>query len=160
MEPVEPPTWSLFVDGSSGETGSGAGVVLESLEGHKLNCTVRFSFKASNNAAEYEALLAGLRLAKEVQVKRLLVSSDSQLVVSQVNEKFATKDSGMAAYLKLVMNLVPHFERFELVQVLRLKNTHTDTLSKLASSRDSKLLKIVSIERLPKPSISGGEEVL
>lgn len=71
MEPTKPPTWKLFIDGSSGETGSGAGIFLESSEGHKLNCAVRFDFKTSNNAAEYEALLAGLRLAKEMKVKRL-----------------------------------------------------------------------------------------
>ncbi|XP_022846490.1 uncharacterized protein LOC111369272 [Olea europaea var. sylvestris] len=143
MEPEEFPTWNLFVDGSSGETGSGAGVVLESPEGHKLNCVVRFSFKASNNAAEYKALLAGLRLAKEMSVKRLLASSDSQLVVSQVNGKFAAKDS-----------------EIRLIQASCLKNIHIDALSKLASSRDSELLKIVPIEHLPKPSISGGEEIL
>ena len=66
MEPVEPSTWKLLVDGSSGEVGFGAGIVLESLEGHKLNCAVRFDFKASNNATEYAALLAGLRLAREM----------------------------------------------------------------------------------------------
>ncbi|XP_022862560.1 uncharacterized protein LOC111382754 [Olea europaea var. sylvestris] len=130
MEPAELPTWNLFVDASSEQIGSGAGVVLESLEGHKLNCAIRLGFKASNNAAEYE-----------------------------VNGKFAAKDSSMAAYLKLVLNLVSHFERFELIHVPHLKNTHADALSKLASSKDSELLKIGPIERLPKPSISGGEEV-
>ncbi|XP_022891636.1 uncharacterized protein LOC111406442 [Olea europaea var. sylvestris] len=160
METTEPPTWSLFVDGSSGENGSRAGVVLESPEGHKQNCIVRFGFKASNNAAEYEAFLVGLRLAKEIQVKRHLASNDSQLVVSQVNKRFAAKDTSMTAYLKLVMNLILHYERFKLVQVPCLENTHANALSKLASSRDSKLLKIVPIERLLKPSISGGKEVL
>ncbi|XP_022852055.1 uncharacterized protein LOC111373710 [Olea europaea var. sylvestris] len=114
MEPAEPPTWRLFVDGSSGKTGSGAGIILKSPEGHKLNFTVRFDFKASNNAVEYEALLAGLRLAKEMQVRRLLANSDSQLVVSQVNGNFVVKDSSMAAYLKLILDLIPHFERFEI----------------------------------------------
>ncbi|XP_022864681.1 uncharacterized protein LOC111384604 [Olea europaea var. sylvestris] len=66
----------------------------------------------------------------------------------------------MAAYLKLVLNLVPHFERFELVQVPCFENTHADALSKLARSKDSELLRIVPIERLPKPSISRGEEVI
>ncbi|XP_022847591.1 uncharacterized protein LOC111370119 [Olea europaea var. sylvestris] len=160
MEPVEPPTWKLFIDGSSGEAGSGARIVLESPEGHSLNCAVRFGFEASNNTAEYEALLVGLRLAKEMQVRRLLASSDSQLVVSQVNGNFAAKDSSTVAYLKLVLDLVPHFERFELIQVPRLENTHADALSKLASSKDSELLKVVPIEHLSKPSIFGGEEVL
>ncbi|XP_022852947.1 uncharacterized protein LOC111374507 [Olea europaea var. sylvestris] len=135
MEPTEPPTWKLFVDGSPGEAGSGAGIVLESLKGHKLNCAVRFSFKASSNAAEYEVLLAGLRLAKKMQVRKLLASSDSQLIVNQ-------------------------FERFELIQVPLLENTHANALSKLVSSKDSELLKVVPIEYLSKPSIFGGEEVL
>ncbi|XP_022843269.1 uncharacterized protein LOC111366805 [Olea europaea var. sylvestris] len=124
MEPVEPPMWKLFVDGSSGEAGSGTGILLESPEGHKLNC---------------------LRLAKEIQVKRLLTSSDSQLVVSQVNGNFTAKDSNMVAYLKLVLDLVLHFERFELIQVPRLENTHANALSKFASSKDSELLKSLSV---------------
>ncbi|XP_022854960.1 uncharacterized protein LOC111376241 [Olea europaea var. sylvestris] len=160
MEPTKPPTWHLFVDESSGETGSGAGIVLESPKGHKLNCAVRFDFKVSNNAVEYEALIAGLRLAKEMQVKRLLANRDSQLVVSQVNRNFAAKDSSMAVYLKLVLDLIPHFEMFELIQVPHLENTYADALSKLASSKDSELLNIVPIERLLKPSILGGEELL
>ncbi|XP_022859989.1 uncharacterized protein LOC111380608 [Olea europaea var. sylvestris] len=72
--------WNLFIDGSVGDVGSSAGVVLISPKGHKLNLLVRFGFKATNNVAEYEALLTGLRLAKEIQVKRLLISSDSQLI--------------------------------------------------------------------------------
>ncbi|XP_022848720.1 uncharacterized protein LOC111371032 [Olea europaea var. sylvestris] len=83
MENVEPPTWNLFMDGSSGKIGSGAEVVLISLKGHKLNSAIMFRFKATNNVAEYEALLLSLGLAREMQVKRLLISSDSQLVVSQ-----------------------------------------------------------------------------
>ncbi|XP_022853222.1 uncharacterized protein LOC111374726 [Olea europaea var. sylvestris] len=149
MEPVKPPTGKLFVGGSSGETGFGAGIVLESSEGHKLNCAVRFGFKASNNVPEYEALLACLKLAKEMQVRRLLASSDSQLIVNLVNGNFAAKDSSMVAYLK-----------FELTQVPHLENTHADALSKLASSKDSEPLKVVPIEHLSKPSTSGGEEVL
>ncbi|XP_022880973.1 uncharacterized protein LOC111398284 [Olea europaea var. sylvestris] len=66
----------------------------------------------------------------------------------------------MATYLKLVLTLVLHFKRFELVLVLYLENTHTDALSKLSNSKDSELLRIVPIERLLKPSISGGEEVM
>ncbi|XP_022874263.1 uncharacterized protein LOC111393096 [Olea europaea var. sylvestris] len=160
MEPAEPPAWKLFVDRSSGKAGFGAGIVLESTEGHELNYAVRFGFKASNNAIEYEALLAGLRLAREIQVRRLVASSDSQLIVNQVSGSFVAKDSSMFAYLKLVLDLVPHLERFKLIQVPCLENTHADALSKLASSKDSELLKVVTIEDLSKPSIFGGEEVL
>ncbi|XP_022895224.1 uncharacterized protein LOC111409403 [Olea europaea var. sylvestris] len=160
MEPAEPSAWKLFVDGSSGEAGTGAGIVLESPEGHLLNCAVRFGFRASNKVAEYEALLAGLRLAKEMQVRKLLASSDSQLVVNQVNGDFAAKDDNMLAYLKLVLDIIPHFEKFELTQVPRLENAHADALSKLASSVNSELLNIVPIEHLSKPCTFEGEELL
>ncbi|XP_022880881.1 uncharacterized protein LOC111398180 [Olea europaea var. sylvestris] len=158
MEPAEPPTRKLFVDGSSREAGSGTGIVLESPKGHKLNCAVRFGFKASNNAAEYEARPVSLRLAREMQVRRLVASSDSQLIVNQVSGSFTTKDSSMVAYLKLVKDLIPQFERFKLIQVPRLENTHADALSKFASSKDFELLKVVPIEHLLKHSIFGGEE--
>lgn len=60
IEPADLPTWNLFVDGPSGEAKSRARIVLVSPEGHKLNCAVRFEFKATNNVAEYKALLASL----------------------------------------------------------------------------------------------------
>ena len=56
--------WSIFVDGSSNENGSGAGIIMISPEGHRFHSVLRFGFEASNNEAEYEALLAGLRVAK------------------------------------------------------------------------------------------------
>ncbi|XP_022874289.1 uncharacterized protein LOC111393127 [Olea europaea var. sylvestris] len=71
IENVELPTWNLFMDGSFGDTGSGAEVVLISPEGHKLNSAIRFMFKATNNVAEYEALLASSRLAREMQIPRV-----------------------------------------------------------------------------------------
>lgn len=113
MEPAESPVGSLFVDGSSEDIWFEAGMVLVSLEGHKLNYAMRFNFKATNNAAEYEALFVDFRLAKEMQVKRLVINSDSQLVVSQVYGSFSIKDKSMAAYLKLVMEFVPTFEKYE-----------------------------------------------
>lgn len=72
--------------------------------------------------AKYKALLAGLRLARKMQVKRLHTNCDSQLVVSQVNGSFAAKDTSMAAYLKWAIEFPPPppaFEKFELVQILR-----------------------------------------
>ncbi|XP_022849846.1 uncharacterized protein LOC111371929 [Olea europaea var. sylvestris] len=152
MEHVEPPTWNLFVDRSAGNAGLNAKVVLISPEGHKLNSGVRFGFKATNNVAKYEALLAGLRLAKEMKAKRLLINSDSQLIVSQVNGNFSVKDKTMASYLKVVMNLIPSFEKFELTLIPRIENSHADALSKLTSSKDSELLTVVPLEYLLLPS--------
>ncbi|KAL5540825.1 hypothetical protein UlMin_043795 [Ulmus minor] len=83
--------WHLYVDGSSTDNCSGAGVILVSPERVRLSCALRFRFKATNNQAEYEALLAGLRLAKEVSARHLLIYSDSQLIVNQVNSEYQAK---------------------------------------------------------------------
>ena len=53
-------------------------------DGHRFHCAIRFNFSASNNEAEYEALLAGLRLARDMNIKVLDIYSDSKLVVNQV----------------------------------------------------------------------------
>ncbi|XP_022880896.1 uncharacterized protein LOC111398193 [Olea europaea var. sylvestris] len=147
-EQAKPPTWNLFVDGSAGDAGSGTGVVLISPEGHKLTLVVRFGFKATNNVAQYESLLAGLRLAKEMQVKRPLIGSDSQLVVNQVNGNFSARDKTVASYLKMVMSLIPSFEKFEFLQIHRIENAQADALSKLVSSKNFELLAVVPIEHL------------
>jgi hypothetical protein len=84
--------WTLSVDGASNIRGSGAGVVLEGPDGVLIEQSLRFAFKASNNQAEYEALLAGMKLAKEMEITDLRAKSDSQLVTNQVSGEFQTKD--------------------------------------------------------------------
>ena len=76
------------MDSSSNQKGCGAGVVLESPTGVRLEQSLRFTFKASNNQAEYEALIAGLLLAIDMGVEHLVCLSDSQLTVGQVNDKY------------------------------------------------------------------------
>ena len=72
--------WVLSVDGSSNQQGSGAGVILEGPNGLLIEQALRFTFKASNNQAEYEALIVGILLAKKMGAQSLLVKSDSLLV--------------------------------------------------------------------------------
>ena len=64
-----------------------------------MNCALRFGFKASNNEAEYEALIAGLELAKEMKVESLDIFNDSQLIVCQINEEYQAREEKIAAYL-------------------------------------------------------------
>lgn len=109
---------------------------------------MRFEFKVTNNVVEYEALFVGLRLAKKMQVRKLIINSDSQMVVSQVNGTFIAKKMSMSSYLKLVMSLLGSFEKFELIQILRDENAHANALSKLANSKDFELLTVISIEHL------------
>ena len=88
-------TWILSVDGSSNSKGSGTGIIIESSTGTMIEQCLKFEFKASNNQAEYEALIAGLRLVIDLSVRHLTIRSDSQLVVSQVNGDYQAKENNM-----------------------------------------------------------------
>ena len=74
--------WSVHIDGSSNRQAGGAGVVLHTSEGDKIECIIRLDFPMTNNEAEYEALVAGLDLAKAVGAENLIVYCDSQGVTS------------------------------------------------------------------------------
>ncbi|KAL5541056.1 hypothetical protein UlMin_042629 [Ulmus minor] len=151
--------WKLYVDGSSTENSSGAGIILLSPDGVKLSCAVRFKFKATNNQAEYEALLSGLRLAKEVSARHLTIYSDSQLVVSQVNSEFQAKGEKMASYLEKAKEAMNQFDTVTIIQVPRAENTNADALARLATGLEERLLKTVPIEILEVPSIVKPEQV-
>ena len=89
----------MSVDGSSNIKGSGLGVVLKSPQGDILEQSIHCEFRATNNEAEYEALIAGLDLAKSLDVKDIQVMSDSQLIVRQMNGSYEARDQRMSAYL-------------------------------------------------------------
>ncbi|KAI5349432.1 hypothetical protein L3X38_002319 [Prunus dulcis] len=125
------PLWTLFVDGSSNAQGCGAGLVLVSPDKVALEYALRFNFQASNNEAEYEALLAGLRLAKEMDARQIQIFSDSQLVVHQVNQDFTAKDASMTAYLQHARHLLTTFHAHSIKQVPRSENSHADALASL-----------------------------
>ncbi|GKC81072.1 reverse transcriptase domain-containing protein [Tanacetum coccineum] len=85
VEKELPEPWILFTDGSSCTYGSGAGLILTNLEGMKFTYALRFRFDATNNGAEYEALIVGLRIAEQMGVKNLQANVDSRLMANQVN---------------------------------------------------------------------------
>ena len=94
----------------------------------------RLGFNASNNEAEYEALLAGLRVVSDLDAKEVEVYSDSRLVVNQVQGSFEVKDPRMVEYLRLVKQIMDCFMNVRVVQVARGKNWHVNSLATLASS--------------------------
>ena len=80
--------WTLNVDGASRHTGAGIGLQLKSPVGERIEQAIQLGFNASNNESEYEALLSGIELVAIVSIDKLLIQSDSQSVVGQVNEEF------------------------------------------------------------------------
>ncbi|XP_077242600.1 uncharacterized protein LOC143883127 [Tasmannia lanceolata] len=158
-EPFGDPEWSLFVDGSSNKQGSGAGLILTGPDGLSIEYVLRFCFKASNNEAEYEALIVGMKLALEVGADDLRAHNDSQLVTNQVLGEYEARESKMSKYLTKVKTLAQMFKRFEVVKVPRTENAKADTLSRLASSGYTNL-GAVHIEVLKKASVDAKEETV
>ncbi|GJY37292.1 reverse transcriptase domain-containing protein [Tanacetum coccineum] len=153
--PQEP--WTLFTDGSSCVDGSGAGLILTSPEGTEFTYALRFQFTASNNEAEYEALIAGLRIAAQMGVRNVHVSVDSKLVANQVLGAYVAKEENMIKYLEKVKSLVSGFANFSISQVPRSKNKKADALSKIASTSFAHLSKQVLVEILKEKSIQEKE---
>ena len=91
--------WKVFVDGASSAMGAGAEIVIATLEGIQLENSFRLGFRASNNEAKYEALLAGMRTVLSMGARDVEAYSDSRLVVNQVNGSFEARDSRMKEYL-------------------------------------------------------------
>ncbi|XP_025703564.1 uncharacterized protein [Arachis hypogaea] len=149
-----PESWKLHVDGSSNITSGGAGVILESQNGVISEQSVRYEFPVSNNQAKYEALLAGLTLAKELGAKVLEVNTDSQVVSSQINGDYQTRDPLHQQYLAKVNELKERFEHITVQHVPRERNTRADLLSKLASTKPGHGNKSLIQEVIKSPSIS------
>ena len=99
----------MYFDGSIMSPGLGAGVVLISSDGSRLHYVIRLHFFASNNAAEYEPLINGLRIAIELGATRLYVRGDSELVIDQVMKESSYKSPLMVAYYQEVRKLEDKF---------------------------------------------------
>jgi ribonuclease HI len=130
--------WTIFVDGSSNSKGSGAGIILENEEGVLVEVSLELSFQTTNNQAEYEAFLAGLRLAEDIGAEEVKIYTDSQLVASQVSGEYQAKDERLAEYLTLIKGRLAKFKRVEVQHVPREHNSRSDVLSKLASTKRKK----------------------
>ena len=95
----------MHFDGSKMLAGLGAGVVLTSPTGDTVQYVLQIMYTDSNNAAEYEALLHGLRMAVCMGIQCLEVRGDLNLAISQINGDFDAKDPKMAAYRNAVLKI-------------------------------------------------------
>jgi ribonuclease HI len=132
---IQPKLWTMFFDGSQMKTGAGVGLLFISPLGKHLRYVIRLHFPASNNVAEYEALVKGLRIAIELGVRRLDARGDSQLVIDQVMKNSHCRDPKMEAYCDEVRRLEDKFYGLELNHIARRYNETADELAKIASGR-------------------------
>ncbi|XP_074356266.1 uncharacterized protein LOC141695965 [Apium graveolens] len=131
------PWWTLHVDGAVNNNGSGAEIVLITPEGHRLMSDIHFKFYATNNNAEYEALINGLKLALKVGAVNLIVRSDFELVANQVNGGFQARGPRTELYMRCAKRLLGKFLSARLESVPREENSNADALAKMGSQMDS-----------------------
>nr|KYP75646.1 Retrovirus-related Pol polyprotein from transposon 17.6 [Cajanus cajan] len=146
--------WILHVDGSSNAQGSGAGIILANPSGITIEQSLRFGFRASNNQAEYEALIAGLRLATEMNVKKVICWTDSKVVAEQVNDNFQVKDANLLQYYHLFRKLKDDFTEVQIRHIPRSNNERADQLARLASTRKPGQLRTTIHLEVPSPSVA------
>ena len=119
--------------------GSGADLILTSLEGIDIEYALRFGFHTSNNESEYEAVIAGLNLAHSLEVDQLEVYSDSQPVVRQIEDTYEAKSERMILYLRKVRDLLKKFVLVQIKHVPRAESSRADALAKLATASQEDL---------------------
>lgn len=133
------PTLVAYVDGSSTNQRSGVGVTLTSPEGQKFKYAIKFDFATTNNEAEYEAVLAGLSIAQDIEVANVEIRSDSQVVVGQINEGFTTQGDMMVNYLEKVCQFQSYFDEVVLTKIPREENIQADALSRVGSGTEQEI---------------------
>jgi ribonuclease HI len=107
----------------------------------------------TNNTAEYEAFLAGLRIAKDMGAKRVKICTDSQCVASQVTNEYQVQEEHLQEYVQLVQTKMKKFDYVDVVHVPREQNARADILSKLASMQTANGNRTVMQEVLTEPSV-------
>lgn len=128
------------------------GLVLISPEGIILEKSLRLGFLATNNEAEYEALLEGMSMIRRLGGKCASIFSDSRLIVGQVSGELEAKDERMQRYLARAKRLQAHFDDFRLTHIPRSGNTHADSLATLATSSAQPLPRVILVEDLCRPT--------
>ena len=151
--------WKMYFNRSLKLGGAGAGVLLISPDRKQLKFVLQILWQATNNEAEYEALIHGLRVAITLIIKQLLVYGDSAVVINQVNKDWDCTKENMGAYCAEIRKLEKHFQGLEILHVLRDSNIAADVLAKLGSDR-VKVPPGVFIEELSAPSIKQPGEIV
>ncbi|XP_074314959.1 uncharacterized protein LOC141651136 [Silene latifolia] len=147
--------WTLYIDGASNARGAGVGLVLQSPKGDMIVQAIRCEFKATNNEAEYEALILGMQMVSGLKVRNLRVYSDSLLVVNHVNNEYVARDPKMIAYLKIATERKSKFRTFKITQVPREQNVEADALATLGSTFQPAELSNIPITHVLTPAIQG-----
>jgi ribonuclease HI len=116
-------SWGMDFDGAHSNTGSGARMVLRSPDDVTTLFSYRLEFNCTNNVAEYKALILGINLAIDMNIKNLHVKGDFDQAVSQVNRKFTVKNPRLKQYRDVVWEAIKKFDNFSIEAIPREENT-------------------------------------
>ncbi|XP_062173678.1 uncharacterized protein LOC133879154 [Alnus glutinosa] len=160
-DPAQHPLWVVYVDGSSQCQRSGVGVILKSPQKQKFQYAIKLDFATTNNEVEYEAVLAGLAIAREVGALNFEIRSDSQVVVGQISGEFAAQGDRLAKYLEKVHDLQSSFRTLTVIKIPRERNVQADALARAGSATDQEIAKMKrQVLVQPNPSIDKSQCVL
>jgi ribonuclease HI len=144
--------WTVFCDGSWGTFGTGATAVLVAPSKVRTCYAVKLDFSCTNNIAEYEALLLGLRKLKAMGIRRAILKTDSQVISGHLDKSSKAMDPKLEKYLDVVRRLEASFEGFSVKNIPRGENEHADLLAKSAA-RGLPLPSEVFFETIKAPSV-------
>ncbi|GJW37097.1 reverse transcriptase domain-containing protein [Tanacetum coccineum] len=150
-------TWKLYTDGALSSDGSGVGLMLISLKGKVYTYALRFEFETTNNEAKYEALLVGLRIVEEMEIKDLAIFIDSQLVANQVKGLFEARQPVIKQYFEKTKEVLKYFDTYLMEHIQRYQNKKANSLSNLASMTFEHLTNEVLVEVLANRLINSKE---
>ncbi|XP_058733443.1 uncharacterized protein LOC131605061 [Vicia villosa] len=145
----------MVFDGASNALGNGIGDVTVSPEGGHTPFTARLCFDCTNNMAEYEARIMGLKAAIDLRIKILEVYGDSSLVISRIKGEWDTKHPNLIPYKEHVLTLIPYFKEITFEHIPRDENQLADalaTMSFMFKVRWDNEAPMITIERLDEPA--------
>jgi ribonuclease HI len=125
--------WTVSCDGSWGTFGVGAAAVLIAPSKVRTCYAAKLNFSCTNNIAEYEALLLGLRKLRAMGIRRAILKTDSQVISGHIDKSSKARDPKLEKYLDTVRRLEASFEGFSVKNIPRGENEHADLLAKSAA---------------------------
>ncbi|XP_050147256.1 uncharacterized protein LOC126622495 [Malus sylvestris] len=118
--------WTMYFDGSSTSSSTGAGIVIQSLHHDRWHFSLKLDFDCTNNQAEYKAIIIGLGIIHDLRVTRAFIFDDSELVINQLNGSFRCMSCTLAPYHMVASYLTEFFNGITFEHISRIHNTDAD----------------------------------
>ncbi|XP_058208221.1 uncharacterized protein LOC131321234 [Rhododendron vialii] len=148
--------WTLLFDGSRTQEVSGCGVIIISPQGLRTELSFQFDFPCTNNLAEYEAVVIGLEILKDLEAREVQVIGDSNLVINHLAGAFKCYSEDLASYYMAAMQLIQDFDNVMVKHVLRSMNTEANSLAQASTGlrlAPETIHKIIIIQNRLLPSV-------